>query len=367
MTPPDAVLRTERLVVRDWRDDEADRMLDMYSRPDVVRFLGSAPTPMRSADEARARISRARERNAEAPAGHGWWAVEVASSGTVAGTVAVVPIADDPDGTPEIAWHLHPDSQGLGYATEAARAVLDRAHAAGVPEVLVLVSPDNAPSLAVARRLGVTPRGRTERYYGMALEVFASERPPVGASLSFDIRAGSLADAPLVVALFDDAIRWMVDRGLTDQWGSELFSTDPKRTAAVSRWIDSGDLLVAERDGVPAAAMVLGDAPEYAPPATEPELYVVALVASRRLEARGAGRALLAEAERVTAARGVRVLRLDCFAGNGGALVRYYESAGFRATERFTVGESWPGQVLERVVVPSPTSVPAPSTTRVAR
>ncbi len=357
MTTPDAsVLRTERLVLRDWRDDEADRMLDMYSRPDVVRFLGSAPTPMTSLAAARGRIARARDHNAGAPAGCGWWAVEVASSGTVAGTVAVVAIADDPDGTLEIAWHLHPDSQGHGYATEAARAVLDRAHAAGVPEVLVLVAPANTASLAVARRLGVRPRGLTDRYYRLPLEVFVSERPHVadgGTDTPFVIRTGSVADVPLLLELFDDAVRWMIERDLTDQWGSRLFSADPGRTAAVTRWAESGGLVVAEHDGRPVAAMVLGDAPAYAPPATEPELFVVALVASRSPRARGAGRALLAEAERVTAERGVRILRLDCFAGNGGALVRYYEGAGFRATERFTVGDGWPGQVLERTVTRS--------------
>ena len=169
---------------------------------------------------------------------------------------------------------------------------------------------------------------------------------------AFDIRSGSLADAPLVVDLFDQAVRWMIETGLTDQWGSELFSTDPKRRDAVDRWIRSGDLLVAERDGLPVAAMVLGAAPEYAPPATEPELYVVALVASRTPQARGAGRRLLAEAELAAARRGVRLLRLDCFAGNGGRLVEYYPGVGFRPTERFTVGD-WPGQVLERTVVPA--------------
>ena len=53
MTGPAATpaFETERLVVRDWRATEADRMLDMYSRDDVVRFLGSAPTPMRSREQ----------------------------------------------------------------------------------------------------------------------------------------------------------------------------------------------------------------------------------------------------------------------------------------------------------------------------
>jgi RimJ/RimL family protein N-acetyltransferase/GNAT superfamily N-acetyltransferase len=356
--PTPAIVRTERLLVRDWRADEADRLLDMYSRPEVVRFLGSSPSPMVGLDRARHSIDRARERNASAPPACGWWAVEVASTGIVAGTIALVPVDGDPDGALEIAWHLHPDSQHVGYATEAARAVLGRAHALGVAEVLILVAPANAASLAVARRVDAEPLGLTDRYYGSQLEAFVwrgrdegapQAQAPETASNGFDIRAGSLSDAPLVVGLFDGAIRWMIDHDLADQWGRQPFSTDPRRCAAVTRWISDGHLLVAEHEGLPVATMVLGDAPTYAPPARGPELYVVALVAARTASARGAGRALLAEAERVAAARGVPVLRLDCFAGNGGALVRYYEGVGFTATEQFRVGD-WPGQVLQRPV-----------------
>ena len=56
---------TDRLVVRDWSEADAERMHDMYSRLDVVRFLGSVPTPMPSVEAAHARIERGRLRNDE--------------------------------------------------------------------------------------------------------------------------------------------------------------------------------------------------------------------------------------------------------------------------------------------------------------
>ncbi|WBP90260.1 hypothetical protein [Kitasatospora cathayae] len=40
-----------------------------------------------------------------------------------------------------------------------------------------MVRPDNEPSPAVCRRLGMTPRGRTGRWYGMELECFHLPRP----------------------------------------------------------------------------------------------------------------------------------------------------------------------------------------------
>jgi RimJ/RimL family protein N-acetyltransferase len=169
---PDAstVFTTERLVVRDWADDEAQRMYDMYSRDDVVRFLGSVPTPMRDTAQAAQRIAAHRARNADiAPCG--WWAAAVRDTGVVAGTVAVVPVADHPE-VVEVAWHLHPDSQGRGYATEAAAGALRHAEAAGLADVIALTDEANTPSQAVCRRLGLEVREVSDRYYGKRLMVW---------------------------------------------------------------------------------------------------------------------------------------------------------------------------------------------------
>ena len=176
-----AVFETERLVVRDWQPEDAPRMLDMYSRDEVVRFLGSVPTPMTSLQMAGERVERARLRNAEereAGSPCGWWAVEVRDTGVVAGTVALVQVAGsrEPDAPVEVAWALHPDSQGQGYATEAARAVVDRAHAAGIGELLALTDPANTASQAVCRRLGLDLQGSSAEFYGKPLLVWVSRR-----------------------------------------------------------------------------------------------------------------------------------------------------------------------------------------------
>ena len=176
-----AVFETERLVVRDWADADAERMHDMYSRPEVVRFLGSAPTPMPSLDAAYARIERGRRRNDEERAAgtpYGFWAVEVRDSGVVAGTIALVTVdgSREPDAPVEVAWHLHPDAQGHGYATEAARGAFDRARAASLDEVLALTDEANLASQAVCRRLGLDLRGVSDEFYGKPLMVWVHRR-----------------------------------------------------------------------------------------------------------------------------------------------------------------------------------------------
>ncbi|MEV0809766.1 GNAT family N-acetyltransferase [Micromonospora sp. NPDC050200] len=174
------VLTTERLVLRDWTDGPADldRIFDIYSRDEVVRWLALTPgLPMTDPARAVDRLGVWRDRHARHGGRYGTWAIEVRDTGRVAGTLLLKPLpgADGVTETDdiEVGWHLHPDSWGHGYATEAARAALAREFAAGTREVYAVVSPGNDPSMAVARRLGMTHLGRrTDWYGGEVLEVF---------------------------------------------------------------------------------------------------------------------------------------------------------------------------------------------------
>jgi GNAT superfamily N-acetyltransferase len=167
------------------------------------------------------------------------------------------------------------------------------------------------------------------------------------AAAPFTLRVADPADTAAVLGLLDDAVVWLNSRGITEQWGTTSFSGDPKRVAAAEGWVRSGGGVVAERDGVPAGALVLGAATPYVPPATEPELYVVLLVTGRDQSARGVGHRLLGVADEAARKLGVSLLRVDCYAGGDQALVRFYESAGYTRTHTFDVN-GWPGQVLER-------------------
>ena len=83
----------------------------------------------------------------------------------------------------------------------------------------------------------------------------------------------------------------------------------------------------------------------YVPTAEECEDYVLLLVSEPGV--RGAGRRLLDESWQRARSLGIGLQRVDCYAGDDGKLVRFYESAGFTRTQRFEVN-GWPGQLLER-------------------
>jgi RimJ/RimL family protein N-acetyltransferase len=170
-------IETERLILRPYVDADAERILDIHSRLEVIRWLGNPPfVPMASLEEARARMEEWRERDDSSTyAVH--LAIEPRSTGVLAGGVAVTPLPNDPEGRYEVGWHLHPDSAGSGYATEAATAILDLVFAQGLEEVWCTMYPDNEPSAGVATRLGLADLGIIpDRWYGEDSHIFHTTR-----------------------------------------------------------------------------------------------------------------------------------------------------------------------------------------------
>jgi GNAT superfamily N-acetyltransferase len=170
-----------------------------------------------------------------------------------------------------------------------------------------------------------------------------------------EIRTGGPGDLPATLALLDGAIAWLTERGHTGQWGTRPWSSRPPAVERVARYADEYLLRAAEVGGRVAGVCVLAEEkPDYAPPVDERELYLRLLVTDRSLSGSGIGAALVDDAVAETRRRGISLLRVDCYAGSDGRLVRQYEALGFTRAQPFTVpqtdGAPWPGQVLERRV-----------------
>ena len=167
------LLRTRRLLLRAWSADDLDAYHDVYSRWEVMRWLG--PHPRRAVadlEEARERLGRWCARHAAETPPFGLWAIVPHDAGMPVGTVLLLPLrdGDGPTDEIEVGWHLHPDHQGRGLVTEAARALLG---IAALPRVLALTDPDNTRSQAVADRLGMADEGLTDRWFGLTTRQFA--------------------------------------------------------------------------------------------------------------------------------------------------------------------------------------------------
>jgi len=174
-------MRTDRVSLRRWDpDDDADVRIvfDIYRRAAVVEWLSRPPQPLEAESEARARMRRWVSFAEDHP-GFGMWAIVPHSVGVPVGTVLLLPLPVDGVLTDEveIGWHLHPDHWGNGYATEAARLVLDHAFDdLELPVVNAIAHAGNTASFAVMRRLGMTYRGTNNRWYGASFEWWTAER-----------------------------------------------------------------------------------------------------------------------------------------------------------------------------------------------
>jgi RimJ/RimL family protein N-acetyltransferase len=156
MTGP-VEIRTTRLRLRCWTDDDRDGFARMNADPEVMHDLGG---PIGRADS-----DRKLDAYADSFDRYGYtrWLIETLdegeSHGTFVGYAGVV--AHSEPGHPlglhdEIGWRLTRTAWGHGYATEAARAALgDVFTRIGLSEVLSYTSPDNVRSQAVMRRLNL--------------------------------------------------------------------------------------------------------------------------------------------------------------------------------------------------------------------
>lgn len=177
------MIETERLILRHWTHDDADRLYDMMRRPEVARWSASG-IPMASIEDAHARIDNMPIRAGDRPE-MAFFAAERKDNGVVTGMSILLPLppsqgVDRSD--IEIGWHQHPDSWGFGFATEAATALVARGFAAGIPELYAVTDPDNGPSQAVCRRLGMEDIGLRTDWYDRELRAFRLAAPtePVG-------------------------------------------------------------------------------------------------------------------------------------------------------------------------------------------
>ena len=155
-----AALRTERLVLRRWRLEDAAPMGAINSDSAVTEFLN------RRMDAAATAAFLDRTEAHWAEHGFGHWAVEPLGgplAGEMIGFVGVAYPTFLPDlaTRPELGWRLSSTSWGQGFATEAALAARDDAFTRlALPELISIVHPDNERSRRVASKVGMTVEGQ---------------------------------------------------------------------------------------------------------------------------------------------------------------------------------------------------------------
>jgi RimJ/RimL family protein N-acetyltransferase len=146
-------LRTERVILRPWRDDDVAPFAELNRDPEVMRFFPS----VLDREQSDAMVARIRTRMAED--GFGLWEAEVPGVAPFIGFIGLARPNFDAHFTPavEVGWRLDRRYWGRGYAPEGARAAV--AHGfdvLGLDEIVSMTIPANLPSQRVMQKLGMT-------------------------------------------------------------------------------------------------------------------------------------------------------------------------------------------------------------------
>jgi RimJ/RimL family protein N-acetyltransferase len=147
-------LRTERLLLRPWRDDDLAPFAVINADPRVAQHL-SRPLSKRESDALAGRIRAGFERH-----GFGLWAAERTDDPArpFIGFIGLaVPELEAPF-TPcvEIGWRLASERWGVGLATEGARTVVRHAFdEIGLDEIVSFTAAENLASRRVIEKLGM--------------------------------------------------------------------------------------------------------------------------------------------------------------------------------------------------------------------
>ena len=147
-------LRTARLLLRPWRDEDTAAVAEMSADPAVMEYL--VPFVERGLS---VETWVARKRAHWVEHGFGQWVVELPGKASFLGVVGLETVSYEAHFTPaiEIAWRLARPYWGNGYATEAATAALDYGFdQLGLREIVALTVPANQRSRRVMERLGMT-------------------------------------------------------------------------------------------------------------------------------------------------------------------------------------------------------------------
>ena len=153
-------VETERLRLEPWdRRVHAPGLVELNADPEVMRFISGGVPFTRVESQVQS------DRIAEhwRTYGFGLWAAIELASGRMLGFAGLSHPLWLPgwERSVEVGWRFARHAWGNGYATEAGRAGLRYGfERLRLPEIVSLIHPDNARSLAVAARLGLALRDR---------------------------------------------------------------------------------------------------------------------------------------------------------------------------------------------------------------
>jgi RimJ/RimL family protein N-acetyltransferase len=148
----EGTITTGRLDLVPLQAEDADEMAAVLGDERLHEFIGGRPATLAELRERYAKLAAGSSNPAEV-----WlnWIVRRRSDAQAVGTVQATLTSHDGRWTAHIAWVIGVDWQNQGFASEAARALVDWLRRRGAQSVAAHIHPDHRASAAVAARAGL--------------------------------------------------------------------------------------------------------------------------------------------------------------------------------------------------------------------
>lgn len=154
------IFETERLVLRELVEEDAQDILNCFSNDDVLRYYGQKP--LTSIEQVK-QIIRNFSRNFEEKSGVKW-GIELKEIGTIIGTIGFQEWSLEHKRA-NISYALFPEKWGKGYASEAVEKVISYGfQELGLERIGAVVFVDNNASNQLLIKFGFTKEGTLKNY-----------------------------------------------------------------------------------------------------------------------------------------------------------------------------------------------------------
>ena len=146
-------LETQRMILREFTDEDVDNLVDLDSDPEVTRYInGGQPTPRKwVVEQVMPRVLDYYKQWHE----QGIWAALDKADGSFMGWFHLRPNRSNPSET-ELGYRLKQKYWGQGFATEGSKALLVKGFMElKVPMIVAIADPANGASRRVMEKVGL--------------------------------------------------------------------------------------------------------------------------------------------------------------------------------------------------------------------
>lgn len=146
------VIETERLILRTWKEQDADAYFRINQDPKVIEFF-LGPLTREQVHEFILAVNKHQEKH-----GYTLWAAEIKETEEFIGFIGLNYTDWEAHFTPtvEVGWRLGSEYWNKGYATEGAKAALEYGfNKCGLQEIVSFAVPANRRSIHVMEKIGL--------------------------------------------------------------------------------------------------------------------------------------------------------------------------------------------------------------------